>query len=121
MFNEFTEKDIYNIIIIVFAIIGCLYTIKDKNVPQQYTIIAAFCTFKMIFNYRKCTFSKLECKLRKVKREDGILSSFLDHVVDLRETKYKYVLYTLCAIFLVFTKNRNLINDNFKNNFFNNG
>ena len=101
--NEFTEKGIYNIVIITFVIIGILYTTVDRVIPYRYTFIACFCLFKIIFNYRKCTISRLECKIRKVKREDGILSSFLDHVVDLRNSKIKYFLYILTVIFILHT------------------
>jgi hypothetical protein len=103
--NEFTEESIYDIIIYFFILIGLLYTIKEKRIPEKYALILAFCTFKIIANYRKCTFSKLECKLRKVKREDGLLSSFLDRVVDLRYSKYIYILYIIAFILLLHTEN----------------
>ena len=72
IFEEFNEKSVYNIIIIVFIIIGLLYKFIDKHIPPNYIVLIAFCTFKMVFNYKKCTFSYLECKMRKVKREDGL-------------------------------------------------
>ena len=50
---------------------------------------------KMICNYKKCTFSYLECKIRKVKRQDGYLASLIDHIVDLRNTPHKYILYPI--------------------------
>ena len=99
--KEFNEKSVYNIIIIVFIIIGLLYKFIDKRLPPNYIVLAAFCTFKMIFNYKKCTFSSIECKMRKVKREEGLLASFLDHVVDLRTSKYKVLLYILSFFFLI--------------------
>lgn len=114
MFNEFTEESIYDIIIYFFILIGCLYTIKEKRIPERYALILAFCTFKIIANYRKCTFSKLECKLRKVKREDGVLSSFLNRVVDLRYSKYIYILYIIAFILLLHTEN---LKENLKEKF----
>lgn len=114
MFNEFTEESIYDIIIYFFILIGCLYTIKEKRIPERYALILAFCTFKIIANYRKCTFSKLECKLRKVKREDGVLSSFLNRVVDLRYSKYIYFLYIIAFILLLHTEN---LKENLKEKF----
>jgi len=101
---SFTEKHLYTTIIIVFLLIGILYTSVDHVVPQRYTIVALFCIFKIVFNYRKCTFSKLECKIRNVKREDGCLNSFLDHIVDIRYSKKRYILYILMVVFLLFTK-----------------
>ena len=101
IFEEFNEKSVYNIIIIVFIIIGLLYKFIDNYIPPNYIVLIAFCTFKMVFNYKKCTFSYLECKMRKVKREDGLLASFLDHVVDLRTSKYSFLLYVLSCFFLI--------------------
>ena len=103
--DSFTEESIYDIIIYLFILIGFLYIWKERRIPEKYAVIVAFCTFKIITNYRKCTFSRLECKLRKVKKEDGVLASFLDRVVDLRYSKYKYFLYVVSAILLVFTEN----------------
>ena len=100
---EFTEKSIYNIIIITYILVGFLYIKLERTIPSRFAIIAAFCVIKMIFNYRKCTFSKLECKIRKVKREDGILGDFLDHVVNLRYSKIKYLIYFIVLVFLCFT------------------
>jgi len=103
-FSNFNEKTIYNIIIVIFIFVGFLYVIFDKQIPENYAVIVAFCTFKIISNYRKCTFSYLECKLRKVKKHDGVLASFLDHVVNIRDTNYKYFIYVISAILLVHTE-----------------
>ena len=100
-FEEFNEKIVYNIIIIVFIIIGFLYKFIDKRIPPNYIVLVGFCTFKMVFNYKKCTFSYLECKMRKVKRQDGLLASFLDYVVDVGQTPYKYLLYPLSVFFFI--------------------
>jgi hypothetical protein len=100
-FNDFDEKSVYNIIVIVFIIIGLLYKFIDNFIPPNYIALVGFCTFKMVFNYKKCTFSYLECKMRKVKREEGLLASFLDHVVDLRTSKYSHLLYILSVFFLI--------------------
>ena len=98
---EFSEKSIYNIIVLVFIIIGLLYKFVDKRIPPNFIVLVVFLTLKMIFNYKKCTFSYLECKIRKVKREDGFLASLLDHVVDLNKTKYIYAIYALSFFFII--------------------
>ena len=103
MFKTVDEKTVYNIIIVVYLIIGLLYTFIEKRVPHRYSIILAFCLFKILFNYRKCTISYIECKARGVKKEDGILGSLLDHVVDLRNTKFTNILYPITALILFHT------------------
>ena len=101
MLKEFDEKSIYNILILVGIIIGILYKAVDNYIDPSYIVLVMFLTFKMLFNYKKCTFSYLECKIRKVKRQDGLLASFLDHVVDLRTSKYSFLLYVLSCFFLI--------------------
>jgi hypothetical protein len=116
-FQEFNEKSVYNIIVIIFIIIGLLYKFIDNYIPPNYIVLVGFCAFKMISNYKKCTFSYLECKMRKVKREEGLLASFLDHVVDLRTSKYKNLLYVLSGFFLINAPFKEMIKFNNFNNF----
>jgi hypothetical protein len=101
MLNEIDDKTIYNIIIIVFIFIGLLYVFVDKKIPQSFLVLVVFFTLKLIFNYRKCTFSYIECKYRGVKREDGLLASLMDHIVDLRNTKYIKIIYILSVLFII--------------------
>jgi len=101
MENEFTEESIYNIIIIIYLLIGFLYLFKDRIIPQRYIVFIVFFTFKLIFNYRKCTFSYLECKIRNIKKEDGLLYSLMEHIVNLRNTNYKTCLYLISALFIM--------------------
>ena len=103
--HSFTEETIYDIIIYLFILVGFLYIWKEKRVPEKYGVIVGFCMFKILTNYRKCTFSRLECKLRKVKREEGVLASYLDRMVDLRYSKYKYIIYVASAILILHTEN----------------
>jgi len=99
---EFTEKTIYNIIIFVYLLIGLLYVIFDKKIlSHNYISLIIFFTFKMLTNYRKCTFSYLECKIRKVKKEEGYLYDIMDHIVNLREHKYKMGLYAISLVLIM--------------------
>jgi len=79
-----------------FAAIAC-------GVPlyRWYIAIIIFFTFKWIFNYRKCTFSYIECVLRNVKKEQGILYNFLENSVDLRYSRHIPIYYILSAVILV--------------------
>ena len=102
---EFTEKTIYNVIIFVYLFIGVLYVIFDKRITNiNYIGLIVFFTFKMLTNYRKCTFSYLECKIRKVKKEEGYLYDIMDHIVNLRYSKYKLFLYSLSIILIIHYK-----------------
>ena len=86
----------YLLYIVGFAAIAC-------GVPlyRWYIAIIIFFTFKWIFNYRKCTFSYIECMLRNVKKEQGILYNFLENSVNLRYSRHIPIYYMLSAIILV--------------------
>ena len=82
----------------LFLLIGYGFIFFDKILEPNYLGILIFFTIKIIFNYRKCTISYLECKLRGVKKEKGYLYRFLDGIVDLRYTDHFYVLFTLASV-----------------------
>jgi hypothetical protein len=109
---EFTEKKLYNGIVIFYVVIGLMYLFIDRNIPPNYAVLSAFLLFKMVANYKKCTISYLECKIRGVKRQEGILASILDHVVDLRDSDIKYLLYFLGAVILLTFANQKIKNLN---------
>ena len=46
-------------------------------------------TVKIIINYRKCTLSYLECKIRGVKQEEGYLNDFFNRIFDIRNEEDK--------------------------------
>ena len=62
----------------------------------------AFCSFKVISNYRVCSVAYLECKLRDVRRNDSYMNSFLDPIVDLRYTNHTYILTLISFIILTY-------------------
>ena len=89
------------IIVYFFIFLGLFYILLNKNLPSAYIGILIFITLKTLFNYRKCTVSYIECKLRKVKREEGYLNRFLDQIIDLRCTDHAYILY-LNVLFILY-------------------
>ena len=111
---EMTEEKVYTLIAYLYGFVGLLYCFVDKYIPPKFCTIVMFIMYKMVFNYKKCTFSYLECKLRKVKRQDGYLASFLDHIVDLRNTPHKYFIYIVSVILLINAPFRDMIDLNFQ-------
>ena len=89
-------------LIYLYLIIGIIFIIKNKKVPRVYLGLLIFITFKWIFNYRKCTISWLECKIRGVKREDGYINTILDNIIDVRYNKHIYVITTISLIIIIF-------------------
>ena len=92
------------ICIYLYLIIGLFiihYNIKIYNkIYGMYITLILFFTLKWIFNYRKCTISYIEYKLRNSKKEDCILYKLLENIMNLRYTKNIFVFYFLSFIIL---------------------
>ena len=58
-------------------------------------------TNKIIINFRKCTLSYIECKLRGVKKEQGYLNQFFDKLFDIRNENEKTTKLLLLISFIV--------------------
>jgi hypothetical protein len=88
--------------IYLYLVLGLLCLFKNGKTPKYYIGILIFLSFKWIFNYRKCTLSWMECKIRGVKKEEGYLNSFLDKIVDIRYSKNIYIILTICFIIIIY-------------------
>jgi hypothetical protein len=89
-------------IVYLFLFLGLILINNDINIPRTYIGLLLFFLIKLLFNYRKCTISYIECKLRKVKKEQGYLNRFLDSIIDLRYTPHIYVMYFISAIIIYY-------------------
>jgi hypothetical protein len=76
----------FKIIPYLYLLIGyyCIY--HNYNLDQEYVLILMFMALKVIFHYKKCTISYLECRLRGVKKEQGYIYRFLDGIIELRHS-----------------------------------
>lgn len=69
--------------------------------------VSLYFLIKWITNYRKCTISYMECKLRGVKKENGFLYNFLEPILDVNKRKDRYLIYFLILIiYFINRKNR---------------
>ena len=89
-------------IIFFYLLFGLLLILINISVPQIYLGILVFFTFKWIFNYRKCSISWLECKIRGVEKKDGYLNNFLDNIIDIRNTNNIYYIYIISFFILIY-------------------
>lgn len=78
----------YLAITLLYLSIGIAYIATQTVLPKPYIGLLLFFTMKWLVNYRKCTISYLECKVRNVKKEDGYLYQFLNGIMDLRYTPH---------------------------------
>ena len=68
--------------------------------------ISAYFLFRWITDYRKCTISYIECKLRGVKKEDGYLYNTLEPIFDYNKSEYRYLIYLLFIIIIIINFNK---------------
>lgn len=101
-------------IVVSYIIIGLAYANK---IPDMYFVITLFFLFKLIVNYRKCTLSYVECKLRNVKKEEGYIQNFLDNIVDVRYDEnavYIYMFMVYISFMYLYQQRKNINNMLFK-------
>ena len=100
---------VYSYLIIGISIIFLKIEITDR-IWRTYITFIIFFGFKSIFNYRKCTISYIEYRLRNSKKEDCILYNFLENMIDLRFTNHIFKIYFLCIVvlfdFFIIKKNK---------------
>ena len=88
-------------LVYLYLIVGLLSIYFKKPLPRVYLGLLIFFVFKWIFNYRKCTFSRIECLVRGVKKEEGYLYNFLENMVDIRYCNHIYLIVFM-GLFIIF-------------------
>ena len=86
----------------IYLIIGIFMILFNKELPLFYLFCLAFCSIKVITNYRVCSIAYLECRVRDIKRDKAFMNRFLDPIVDLRYTDHVYPLTILSFIILTY-------------------
>ena len=87
--------------IVAYLLYGLYHMIFNLELDPNYTILLLFFTFKIIIDFRKCTLSYIECKLRGVKKEEGYLNQFFDKLFDIRNENEKTTKLLLLISFIV--------------------
>ena len=87
----------------LYLLISFFYIFNGKIINKYYMGFLIFCFIRIIFNYRKCTLSYIEYKLRGVKKENGILYNFLNEITNLRYSNHYYFL--LLIVFYILNYN----------------
>ena len=98
LFNFFKNNAIY---ILSFYLLISTFFIRDPliNILNMSTCILIIS--KWLTNYNICSMGILECKLRRVSREDSYIYQILDNIVDINKNKEKYFFYILYTIILI--------------------
>ena len=102
MFQEIFDNLKNNAIYILsFYLLFSTFFIRDPliNLLNISTCILFFS--KWFSDYNICSVGFIECKLRRVSREDSYVYQILDSVVDINKRKEKYMFYILYLIILI--------------------
>ena len=89
-------------LVIVYVYLGMLFMVLDMKLPKWFYTLTLYFGFKWITNYRKCTVSYIEVKLRGVKKEQGYLYTLLETAIDYRYSKYIAYVYVMLACFVYY-------------------
>ena len=91
---------IFIVIFMIYLFISC-FTYGDYLSTETF-FLCALALFKWIFDYRKCTVSYIECKIRNIKKERSSIYYVLEDITDLNKSKYKLYFYffTLIVLFV---------------------
>lgn len=83
-----------------YLLIGFYYIYNEKIINKYYIGLLIFCSIKIVLNYRKCTISYLEYKIRGVKKEEGYLYNLLNNITDVRYSKHLPILLLMTIYIL---------------------
>ena len=108
MYKQLIKNYSISILLLIFLIISLF--IKNETVNQSALVLCFYFLFRLLTNYRKCTISFIECKIRGIKKECGLLYNCIDPIIDYNKNNYRFYLYIFILIVLSF----NL--DNLNNN-----
>lgn len=98
IFNNFKNNAIY---ILSFYLLFSTFFIRDPLVNLLNISTCILIISKWLTDYNVCSVGFLECKLRRVSREDSYIYQILDNVVDINKRKEKYFFYILYLIILI--------------------
>lgn len=92
----------YKVLPYLYLAIGYYFILNDYNLDHDYIALLMFLSLKIIFYYKKCTVSYLECKIRGVKKEKGYLYRLLNGIINVRHTIHFPILLILAAYVLYY-------------------
>ena len=87
--------------IVSYLLYGLYHMVYNLELDSNYTVLLLFFTFKIIIDFRKCTLSYIECKIRGVKKEEGYLNQFFDKLFDIRNENEKVTKLLLIISFII--------------------
>ena len=93
-----------NILITIFLYLYLTITtvfFNDIFIIRTNTFSIIFLLLKWVLNYRRCTISYIECKLRNVKKEKSYMYNYCEFFGDLIYSEYNDILFIILVIILL--------------------
>ena len=81
-----------------YMVAGTLFALT--SIPEWYTAMTFLLMCKWMFDYRKCTVSYVEVKMRRVAKENGYLFKAVNDLVDFRNSPCVYLMYVFQCMVL---------------------
>ena len=98
VFNHFKINAIY---LLTIYLLFSSFFIRDPLLNLLNISTCILIISKWLTDYNVCSMGFLECKLRRVSREDSYVYQVLDNIVDINKRKEKYFFYILYMIVLI--------------------
>ncbi len=98
IFDNFKNNAIY---LLSFYLLFSTFFIRDPLINLLNISTCILFISKWITNFNVCSVGILECKLRRVSREDSYVYQVLDNIVDINKRKEKYMFYILYLLILI--------------------
>lgn len=95
------DKYVFIYICGMISLMSTSFCSYSRDVHILAVTICIYLLFKWVTNYRKCTISYIEIKLRNVKKEQGVLYNFLEDLIDFNTCEYRHILYTIISTILI--------------------
>ncbi len=86
----------------ILLVSTCFFKVNFIN--YYATSFCIFFLFKWLTDYRKCTVSYYECKLRGVKKEKGYIYNFMEPIYDVNKRKDRCLFYFIVILIYFINK-----------------
>lgn len=72
-----------------------------ETVHDVANTVCIYLLIKWVTDYRKCTASYLECKIRGVSKEEGFINGYVEPIINLNRKPYIVLLYAFVIVIII--------------------
>lgn len=107
-----TVTEIVYAIIYIYFIYVFISSLFTERVFINFFVIflSVFLLAKWATDFRKCTISYAECKIRGIPKEKGFMYNFMDNILNINRHSH-YTLIQVCMLFIIIVNAMNMKDD----------